>query len=238
MRVRAMAKRRRPRGLSKDDLDVWNRVARTADPLHPTRGRAAEGVTGSTPPKAGDTYSTASPFAKGASAPQATPSPSVPPDMSGLPLPRFFRPSPEPTPERARTSVTMAPRVGPVGRPEAGLDRRTAERLRRGDIRPDARIDLHGMTRDRAHRSLGIFLSSAIAEGRRVVLVITGKGRSGGHHEDAAFMTPARGVLREDLPRWLRTGPFASRIVGIYQAHQRHGGGGAFYVYLKKTRGG
>jgi len=43
-------------------------------------------------------------------------------------------------------------------------------------------------------------------------------------------------VLRQQAPRWLRSGPHAAHIVGIYQAHPRHGGAGAFYVYLKKRR--
>jgi DNA-nicking Smr family endonuclease len=65
--------------------------------------------------------------------------------------------------------------------------------------------------------------------------VITGKG---GRHrpEDAPYMAPGRGVLREAAPKWLRTGPHARHIVGIYEAHRRHGGEGAFYVYLKRPR--
>ncbi|MEM9370318.1 MAG: Smr/MutS family protein, partial [Pseudomonadota bacterium] len=123
----------------------------------------------------------------------------------------------------------------PVGRPEAGLDRHTAERLRRGERAPEARLDLHGMTADRAHRALSGFLARALAQGLRCILVITGKG---GRHrsDDASFMRPDQGVLRQAVPRWIRTGPYAAQIVGIYEAHVRHGGAGAIYVYLKKGR--
>ncbi|MEL7348871.1 MAG: Smr/MutS family protein [Pseudomonadota bacterium] len=123
----------------------------------------------------------------------------------------------------------------PVGRPEAGLDRRTAERLRRGEREPDARIDLHGMTAERAHRALDRFIGAAASSGARVVLVITGKG---GRHapQDAPWLPPGRGVLRDAAPRWLRQGTHGHRILGIYEAHLRHGGAGAFYVYLKKPR--
>ncbi|MGF1446310.1 MAG: Smr/MutS family protein [Pikeienuella sp.] len=122
----------------------------------------------------------------------------------------------------------------PVGRPEPGLDRRTAERLRRGERTPDARIDLHGMTAARAHARLDGFIRQSIAARHRCVLVITGKGGRKESGEDAPFMTPRGGILRDAAPRWLRSGPHARQIVGIYEAHQRHGGGGAFYVYLKK----
>ena len=122
-----------------------------------------------------------------------------------------------------------------VGRPEPGLDRRTAERLRRGERAPDARIDLHGMTADRAHRVLDRFIGEALSANLRCVLVITGKG---GRHarEDAPFMHSDRGILRQAVPRWLTASPFARQIVGIFTAHPRHGGDGALYVYLKKSR--
>ncbi|MEM8791627.1 MAG: Smr/MutS family protein [Pseudomonadota bacterium] len=122
-----------------------------------------------------------------------------------------------------------------VGRPEPGLDRRTADRLRRGERQPEARLDLHGMTRGRAHTALNGFIARAMSEGLRCVLVITGKG---GRHteEDAPFMRSDRGVLRQAVPRWLRSGPYAHSIVGIFEAHPRHGGAGALYVYLKKRR--
>lgn len=130
------------------------------------------------------------------------------------------------------TARLLDPEVGPVGRPEAGLDRRTAERLRKGTKEPEARIDLHGMTAERAHRVCLTFLGDAMSRGLRVVLVITGKGRRDEHD----IMRSGRGVLRESLPGWLRASPLGGSIVGIYQAHQKHGGAGAFYVYLKRRR--
>ncbi|MEM6974095.1 MAG: Smr/MutS family protein [Pseudomonadota bacterium] len=124
---------------------------------------------------------------------------------------------------------------GPVGRPEAGLDRRTAERLRKGAREPDARLDLHGLTAEQAHRRLDRFLAEAVSAGLRVVLVITGKGGRR-RPEDAPWLPEGRGVLRDAAPRWIRQGAQGRRIVGIYEAHIRHGGAGAFYVYLRKPR--
>ena len=128
--------------------------------------------------------------------------------------------------------TTLPSEMRPVGRPEAGLDRRTADRLRKGAKEPQARIDLHGMRTERAHRACLTFLADSLARGLRVVLVITGKGRRG----DQSYMGEGRGVLRDALPGWLRASPVGHSIVGIYQAHQKHGGEGAYYIYLKKRR--
>jgi len=127
-------------------------------------------------------------------------------------------------------------RPGEVGHLEPGLDRRTAERLRRGERRPDARLDLHGMPAERAHARLDQFIARSAARGCRVVLVITGKGGRRSHPEDAPFLRSGEGVLQQLVPGWLRAGPHGREIVGIYAAHRRHGGAGALYVYLKKRR--
>lgn len=147
---------------------------------------------------------------------------------------RLLRPTGKPGKRRHVSMDLSETEVGPVGRPQAGLDRRTANRLRKGEREPDARIDLHGMTAERAHRACLRFLSSALANGSRVVLVITGKG--GRLRNDGDIMAPPRGVLRASLPRWLKSSPLGHSIVGIYEANQKHGGSGAFYIYLKRQR--
>jgi DNA-nicking Smr family endonuclease len=118
-----------------------------------------------------------------------------------------------------------------------GLDRNTARALRRGERSPDARIDLHGMTADRAHGALTNFILASRQRGHRCVLVITGKGRRYTAPSTSGFsMEHSEGVLRRDVPRWLREQPLAGAIVGVYKAHQKHGGDGALYVYLRKAR--
>jgi len=167
----------------------------------------------------------------------------APPESTSPPRPidpptreaRILRPT---GPDRSGAPEIDLAGTGPgqVGRPEPGLDRRNAERLRRGLRSPDGRIDLHGMTAARAHRTLDRYIGAALARGERLVLVITGKGgrRRGG--DDAPFMREDEGVLRQQAPKWLSAGPHARNIVGIYEAHRRHGGAGAFYVYLKRQR--
>lgn len=118
---------------------------------------------------------------------------------------------------------------GSPAKPASGLDRATEARLRKGKRAPDARIDLHGMTAMAAHAALNAFIARSYAQGLRCVLVITGKG---GLHDGAP------GVLRREAPHWLSIPPLADMIVHVSAAHPRHGGGGAFYVYLRKNRQG
>jgi len=125
---------------------------------------------------------------------------------------------PEPQ-ARVRGLVASAP-------PNPGIDRRTAERLRKGAMEIDRRIDLHGMTEANAHAALDRFVRQAWRDALRVLLIITGKGsvRDGG------------GVLRRNLPRWLASGEHAHRVLRIETAQPRHGGGGAYYVLLRRQR--
>jgi DNA-nicking Smr family endonuclease len=115
------------------------------------------------------------------------------------------------------------PELAPGAAP--GVDARTAERLRRGDYPVDARLDLHGHTQEEAHRALIAFVEQAWRVQRRCLLVITGKGRG-----------EAVGVLKSSLPRWLNEAPLRARILAFATARPRHGGGGAFYILLKRQR--
>jgi DNA-nicking Smr family endonuclease len=117
----------------------------------------------------------------------------------------------------------------------SGVDGNTAERLKRGQIAPGARLDLHGLTEDRAHAVLLTFLRRAQKDGVKLALVITGKGNP--KDEEGAVWTMRRhGVLKEMVPRWLNEKSFAASIAGSAPAHRRHGGDGALYVYLRKIR--
>jgi DNA-nicking Smr family endonuclease len=119
------------------------------------------------------------------------------------------------------------------------LDRRHKQKLSRGNVDIDARLDLHGHSVERARMSLLGFLQSSREQGFRNVLVITGKGASPftRHtlHSTDVFQAPERlGRLRAEFPSWMAQREFSSNIVGFQPAHPRHGGGGAFYVRLKR----
>ncbi|MGE4218091.1 MAG: Smr/MutS family protein [Alphaproteobacteria bacterium] len=106
-----------------------------------------------------------------------------------------------------------------------GLDRRNADRLRRGRLPVEARLDLHGLFQDEAHSALSAFLARSQAAGRRCVLVVTGKG-----------MGAEGGVLRREVPRWLNMAPNRARILAFCHAQPRDGGSGALYILLKRLR--
>lgn len=130
--------------------------------------------------------------------------------------------------EAARTSTVVTP---PGSAPHLRMDRRAYQKLTRGKARPEARIDLHGMTVAAAHGALTAFLMRAHAEDKRLVLVITGKGRE---RDPSAPIPEARGVLRRQVPHWLELPPLSQIVLQTVEAHQRHGGSGALYVYLRR----
>jgi DNA-nicking Smr family endonuclease len=116
----------------------------------------------------------------------------------------------------------------PAPPPLAPLARRERTQLSRGRKQIEARLDLHGMTQTRAHRELSGFLHRAHRDGLTFVLIITGKGKIGAESE--------RGVLRRQVPQWLALPEFRALVVGFEQAHVGHGGEGALYVRIRRTR--
>lgn len=113
------------------------------------------------------------------------------------------------------------------------MDAKSFTQMVKGKLSPEARIDLHGMTVAQAHPDLIRFILGAQAEGLRLVLVITGKGKPG---PDFGPIPQRYGILKHQVPNWLRTPPLAGLILQVSDAHVRHGGTGALYVYLRKTR--
>ena len=128
----------------------------------------------------------------------------------------------------AKTPRAPRPETAPAAPPLAPLGRRERAQLSRGRKEIDARLDLHGMTQMRAHRALLGFLQRAHHDGLTFVLVITGKGKIGTESE--------RGVLRRQVPQWLSLPEFRSLVVGFDEAHIGHGGEGALYVRIRRSR--
>ncbi len=131
----------------------------------------------------------------------------------------------------------LAPRQGPP--PLTGLDRKSERRMTRGRVEIDGRIDLHGTGIERSRERLLNFLVTSRAHGQRLVLVITGKGASPFtrhtlHGADHYHAPERQGRLRRLVPDWFHEDQFREHIAGFQPAHPRHGGGGAFYVKLRK----
>ena len=117
--------------------------------------------------------------------------------------------------------------------PVSSMDSKLHTKMRQGKIRPEAKLDLHGLNLSQAHPTLTKFVLDAHGKGLRLILVITGKGRN---TEDYDVIPKRRGVLKATVPNWLAMEPLSSKILQITNAHVKHGGGGAFYVYLRKKR--
>jgi DNA-nicking Smr family endonuclease len=146
---------------------------------------------------------------------------------------------PEMPPPR-RSAAIAAPASRPLAPLEdgraPGLDKRTAERLKRGRYPIEARLDLHGMVQEEAHRALTGFVAEAAARGQRCVLVITGKGLRRLAEAQEAPLSGDLGILRAAVPRWLGEPALRPHILAVTAAQPRHGGGGALYVLLRRQR--
>lgn len=105
------------------------------------------------------------------------------------------------------------------------LDGAAAQRLRRGTYSIDAKLDLHGMTRENAREALTQFIQTCYAQKRRCLLVITGKGSNN-----------QPGVIRSAFGSWLNLPDLRPMVLAAISASQKHGGSGAFYVLLKRQR--
>ena len=147
-------------------------------------------------------------------------------------------PAPKSKPKGAAKPKPARPRVA-VKRPPpkpaaidlehgavAGVDRRSATRMTRGQLPIEARLDLHGHRQDEAHRELSAFLAESQARSLRCVLVITGKGTT----KDAG------GVLRAQVPRWLNEPGNREKVLAFDYAQPKHGGHGAIYVLMRRRR--
>lgn len=209
---------RRDKKPSEAELDLWRLVVRDAAPLR-RQAAKAKTVPAAPAPQATPTLPTAAPATMpSAGSPVATPAPAPAERLADLL--RGLKLS-----EKGSVTVQLAPSA--LGA-RAGLDKRTDEKVRRGRLSIDGRIDLHGMTQSEAHDALLGFIRRSHANGRRLVLVITGKGG----------MPRGEGVLRSAVPRWLQEGSIRPLVLAVHQAQPQHGGGGAYYVYLKRRREG
>jgi len=146
------------------------------------------------------------------------------------------RPETDAVGQKPPAARQLRPAVAPVKRSHvlpplaagasADVDSRTMDRLRRGQLRPEARIDLHGLTQDRAHQALERFIARAQTAGVRSIIIITGKGR----------ISMGGGVLRNQVPQWLNAPGIRPSILGFSPAQPRDGGDGALYVLLRRKR--
>ena len=199
----------RKRRLSEEDLSLWAQVTRTAKPLHP--GRKSKP-------------------ADPAPSPVISPKRRAAPDPKQVPAFRIGEAKRYDHSKGHDLAHTLEQRLSAQ---PLRMDQKTFGRMKKGKLRPERKIDLHGMTLDRAHPALSRFIIAAHADGCRLVLVVTGKGKSG--RDEGPIPTP-RGVLRNQVPQWLQLAPLGALVLQVTDAHISHGGSGAYYVYLARRR--
>ncbi len=199
----------RKRKLRPEEAELWGQVARSATPLDKARG-----------------FDSTRPAPKKPEPGRQEPGPERAPALAPFQIGQKAKSAPPGHALAPSISASLA--AEPVA-----MDKKSFTRLKRGKLKPEARIDLHGMTLDRAHPALVGFIQRAAAQEMRLVLVITGKGKT---KPDAGPIPQRRGVLRHQVPQWLRMAPLGPLVLQISEAHIRHGGGGAYYVYLRRRR--
>lgn len=190
------------RRLRPDELDLWRKVADTAQPMHPGKPAGTLPLIDKQPVKPNPRP--VEKFDLGGRSNGKKPGHDV---LPGLP-------------ER----LAQAP---------VKMDRKAFGKLKRGKLVPEGKIDLHGKTLDQAHPALTGFILKAYADGKRLVLVVTGKGKD---RDDGGPIPVRLGVLRHNVPHWLSVPPLAQVVLQVTEAHLKHGGGGAYYVYLRRAR--
>lgn len=184
---------------------MWDRVARTTTPLKPTKRSISDRTPEPEPP---------------------THHPIPQPTIERLPTFRVGEKASGPSSNAIRHGLSDRLAHAPV-RMDHGLHKKMV----RGKLKPEGRIDLHGKTLAEAHPALMRFIIDAYDDGKRLVLVITGKGKD----RDAEGPIPIRrGILRHQVPGWLQAPPLGALVLDVRAAHYRHGGTGAYYVYLKR----
>lgn len=150
----------------------------------------------------------------------------LPPKAPVKPAPSRSAPLPRPAPY-------VSPPPPPVGRAfNSQLDGHWNRKLKSGQIAPDYTLDLHGHTLDGAYVRIISGIDQARSMGARVVLIIAGRERP----VDPADRQHKRGAIRAKLLDWLAASHHADAIAAVRRAHIRHGGEGALYLVLKRTR--
>lgn len=190
------------KGLSSEDRELWERVKRTATPMHAALPELPTAKPKPKPMPRND--HTIAPFQLGDRARATTLTHDVLPTIS----------------ERVHAAPLR-------------MDGKTFKTMKRGKLRPEGKLDLHGMTLASAHPRLTGFVLDAHAQGKRLVLIVTGKGKD--RREDGPIPI-RRGVLKHQVPQWLAMPPLGAVVLQVTEAHLAHGGSGAYYVYLRRAR--
>ena len=135
---------------------------------------------------------------------------------------RATRPAPRELPRETRATAVSVGTPAQASGFNSGLQRKLQRRIRRGDIRPEASLDLHGLRQHEALAALDEFLEDVLAEGLRMVVIVHGQG----------LRSQRDAVLKPLAQRWLAS---RSEVLAWCPAQPRDGAAGATYVYLRSN---
>ncbi len=113
-----------------------------------------------------------------------------------------------------------------------GIDKNTLNKFKREEFRIEAVLDLHGYKEDDAFEKVEDFITSCYNQGKRCVVVVTGKGNI---HQNDDIYAP-KGVLKRQTPQWLNMSRIRSMILVFKNPSEKHGGKGALYILLRRNK--
>lgn len=108
-----------------------------------------------------------------------------------------------------------------------GLDSKIFQQLKAGRLSSEGHLDLHGQNAEQALDSLLFFMRESYLAGRRMVLVITGRGKNS---------PKGLSILRQEVQTWLTREPLRRITLAFCTAQPKDGGAGALYVLLRKMK--
>ena len=98
------------------------------------------------------------------------------------------------------------------------LSKKNIRDFNKGNVFIEKKLDLHGFNQVDAKNLLEDFINQSIENGKRLILIITGKGKEG------------EGVIKNNIISWLNNKSLRNKILAVNHASKKHGGSGAIYI--------
>jgi len=104
------------------------------------------------------------------------------------------------------------------------LSKKNIRDFSKGNVFIENKLDLHGFNLVEAKNLLEDFINQSVENGKRLILVITGKGKEG------------EGIIKNNIVSWLNAKDLRNKILAVNYASKKHGGSGAIYILLRNSK--
>ena len=111
------------------------------------------------------------------------------------------------------------------------IERSKLRRIKNGKIIIEGTLDLHGLSLKEAESMLRLYVGDGLRQKKRLLLIITGKGSNSKPNIHGKTLT-----IKSELKNWLSDSFYSDKVQYISKALDRHGGEGAYYFFLKKSK--